>query len=83
MLSRKKCGFGLLCALLWVLLLVDFVESVVLDGLSSGVTADKAKFLSITLAVLLSAVPEELGHHVGSTTKRPPRASTTFIGNVD
>ena len=74
---RKKCWFSLLCALLWVLLLVDFVESVALDGLSSGVTADKAKLLSITLAALLSTVPEELGYH-DARTKRAP----SFVDHI-
>ena len=73
MFGGKKTGFCLLFVLVWVLL-VDFAESVIADGLS-GVTADKGKLLSITAAALFSAVPEEFGHGEegeDGPTKRPP-----------
>ena len=56
--SKQLCWFTFVYALLWVLL-VDFVESVATDAIS-GVTCDKAKLLSITVAVLLDRSPKNL-----------------------
>jgi len=57
-------------------LLVDFVESVATDAIS-GITCDKAKLLTITVAVLLASVPEELGYG-NPVRKRPP----SFVDHI-
>jgi len=76
MLCRNKTAFYLSFALLWVLLL-DFVDSVFVDG-ASGVTADKGKLLSITLAALFATVPEEFGCHDNGQKKRAP----SFVDHI-
>ena len=74
--SKQLCWFAFVHALLW-LLLFDFAESAGTDGVT-GLTCDKAKLISMTLAVLLASAPED----IGCADPPPPSCPPCFVDHI-